>query len=66
MAFWSRLFGSRQDERAEARRRGIDWSEEYLEFEADSGSIAAFWEEWGGASKVEQIEGWLRALDACG
>jgi len=24
MAFWSRLLGSRQDERAEARRRGIN------------------------------------------
>ena len=40
------------------------WDEELLEFEADTSRIVAFWAEWGGARKVEQIDGWLRALEA--
>jgi hypothetical protein len=40
------------------------WTEEFLEFEADRGRIVAFWGEWGGSQRVEQIDGWSRALDA--
>ena len=40
-----------------------DWTEEYLEFEADAGSIRAYWDEWGGADLAAQVDTWLRALE---
>ena len=41
-----------------------DWTEEYLEFEADDGAVKAFWEEWGGVELVATIDNWLRQLEA--
>jgi len=38
------------------------WSEEYLEFEADSTSVHAYWAEWGGSETAGVIVEWLEAL----
>ena len=39
-----------------------EWTEEYLEFEADPTSVHAYWGEWGGAETAGVIINWLHAL----
>ena len=39
-----------------------EWSEEYLEFEADSTSVHAYWNEFGGSETAGLIVDWLEAL----
>jgi hypothetical protein len=36
--------------------------QEQIEFEADQSLVSAYWSEWGGAEKVEDIHQWLLAL----
>lgn len=39
--------------------------DEQIEFEADQSWVSAYWKEWGGAEKVEDIHQWLLALSKC-
>ena len=42
-----------------------EWTEELLEFEADShGELHAFWEEWGGVEQAARVIGYLEAIRA--
>jgi hypothetical protein len=36
--------------------------DEQLEFEADENEICAFWKEWGGAERVDDVHQWLQVL----
>jgi hypothetical protein len=48
--------------RDELRRIADDWSEEFLEFEADEDNVSAYWEEWGGAKEASVVIEYLRGL----
>jgi hypothetical protein len=39
-----------------------DFPEEYFEFEGTLSEVAVFWEEWGGAARVQQLNQVLRSL----
>ena len=39
-----------------------DWREEYLEVESTPAEIAAYWEEWGGATQARRIKTYLTEL----
>ena len=56
-----------QGEAPDALRQALtklatEFSEEYFEFEGTTTDVAVYWEEWGGASRVQQIQQVLQSL----
>jgi len=59
-----RTGGGEAAEAMKAILRGIaaQARNEQLEFEADEGEVRAYWKEWGGSDRAEDVHSWLQAL----
>lgn len=40
----------------------VEWTEEFLEFDADPNRVSAYWEEWGGEKQAAKVIGYLENL----
>ncbi len=61
------LFTAKEGKPAEAmqailRAIAAQARDEQLEFEADESEVCAYWKEWGGAERVDDINQWLQVL----